>query len=96
MFSWRNYERQKNFVDKAWARAVNYGLAVFSLTCFVFLVIFVITNLIFQILVFYFKKNFRGEEREEYLREESIVKKGDFREKKETLYLNFSLLSMKN
>ena len=48
-------ERQKNFVDKAWARAVNYEPAVFSLTCFVFLVIFVITNLIFQILVFYFK-----------------------------------------
>ena len=36
-------------------RAVNYGPAVFSLTCFVFLVIFVITNLIFQILIFYFK-----------------------------------------
>ena len=48
-------ERQKNFVDKAWARAVNCGPAVFSLTCFVFLVIFVITNLIFQILGFYFK-----------------------------------------
>ena len=48
-------EFQKNFVDKAWARAVNYGPAVFSSTCFVFLVIFVITNLIFQILVFYFK-----------------------------------------
>ena len=40
-------ERQKNFIDKAWARAVNCGPAVFSLTCFIFLAIFVITNLIF-------------------------------------------------
>ena len=47
LFSWRNYEHQKNFIDKAWARVVNYGPAVFNLTCFVFLVIFVITNLIF-------------------------------------------------
>ena len=41
-------ELQKNVVDKAWARAVNYVPAVFSLTCFVFLVIFVIPNLIFR------------------------------------------------
>ena len=44
-----------NFFDKAWARAVNYGPAVFNLMYFVFLVIFLITNLIFQMLVFYFK-----------------------------------------
>ncbi|MDN2757921.1 hypothetical protein PAI97_08840, partial [Campylobacter jejuni] len=73
-----------------------YGPAIFSLTCFVFLIIFVITNLIFQTLVFYFKKNSRGEERERVFKEGIHCEEGEIFEKKETLDLNFDLLSMKN